>query len=213
VDSLVVKYLLWTLLAYGLQLAFALTQLFLCVYLVIGGGLLLSGKESLGKWGSRFGFTPSPAKDKKPWVGWLMIVAGVALLLPFVAGAPYGLTIIATLLAIGLLLYVSQPLAKQGIRVGRLARKLVVCCAALVFCLTLWEGGDLIGMAKSVAVKAKYWRDKEVAGWQAENNPNAPKIGSLAPDFELTDHAGEKTVRLSDLRGGKPVVLVFGSFT
>ncbi len=40
-----------------------------------------------------------------------------------------------------------------------------------------------------------------------------PKVGEMAPDFELSDYTGSKTVRLSDFRGEKPVVLLFGSFT
>jgi cytochrome oxidase Cu insertion factor (SCO1/SenC/PrrC family) len=38
------------------------------------------------------------------------------------------------------------------------------------------------------------------------------KEGAAAPDFTLADLGGDKTVRLSDLRG-KPVVLIFGSCT
>lgn len=39
------------------------------------------------------------------------------------------------------------------------------------------------------------------------------KIGSIAPDFTLTTQDGKGTIRLSDYRGKKPVVLVFGSYT
>jgi hypothetical protein len=39
-----------------------------------------------------------------------------------------------------------------------------------------------------------------------------PKIGDQAPDFKLFTHDGHKLVSLSDYRG-KPVVLIFGSFT
>lgn len=39
-----------------------------------------------------------------------------------------------------------------------------------------------------------------------------PGLGDLAPDFTLPTHDGKQTVTLSALRG-KPVVLVFGSFT
>ena len=38
------------------------------------------------------------------------------------------------------------------------------------------------------------------------------EIGDEAPDFELPSHTGD-TVRLSDLRGKKPVALVFYPFT
>jgi hypothetical protein len=40
-----------------------------------------------------------------------------------------------------------------------------------------------------------------------------PKLGARAPDFRLKLHDGDKEVSLSDYRGKKPVVLVFGSFT
>lgn len=40
-----------------------------------------------------------------------------------------------------------------------------------------------------------------------------PEINQPAPDFILPTHDGKRQVRLSDCRGRKPVVLVFGSFT
>lgn len=40
-----------------------------------------------------------------------------------------------------------------------------------------------------------------------------PAVGATAPDFELKTQHGDQTVRLSDYRGEKPVVLIFGSFT
>jgi hypothetical protein len=40
-----------------------------------------------------------------------------------------------------------------------------------------------------------------------------PKLGAMAPDFRLKLHDGDKEVSLSDYRGKKPVVLIFGSFT
>ena len=51
------------------------------------------------------------------------------------------------------------------------------------------------------------------SAWQTAHEPNAPRRGDTAPDFELGDAAGESLVRLSDFRGKRPVVLVFGSFT
>ena len=39
------------------------------------------------------------------------------------------------------------------------------------------------------------------------------KQGDIAPDFTLKLLHSEKTVRLSSFRGGKPVALVFGSYT
>jgi peroxiredoxin len=54
---------------------------------------------------------------------------------------------------------------------------------------------------------------KEATAWQKKFDAHAPKVGVLAPDFELRDSRGENPLRLSDLRGLQPVVLVFGSFT
>lgn len=39
------------------------------------------------------------------------------------------------------------------------------------------------------------------------------QAGDAAPDFELLTHDKSETVRLSNFRGEKPVVLVFGSYT
>ena len=41
----------------------------------------------------------------------------------------------------------------------------------------------------------------------------APKLGEIAPDFELHSPDGLTSVRLSSFRGNKPVALIFGSFT
>ena len=57
----------------------------------------------------------------------------------------------------------------------------------------------------------KHFRDTEVA-WQQLHDVNAPKVGDLAPDFELPAARGNGRARLSALRG-KPVALIFGSFT
>ena len=49
--------------------------------------------------------------------------------------------------------------------------------------------------------------------WREQHEPTAPKVGDMAPDFELRDPAGQDPVRLSGFRGKAPVALVFGSFT
>lgn len=53
----------------------------------------------------------------------------------------------------------------------------------------------------------------EATSWQKKYDQQAPKVGDLAPDFELSDSTEDNTVKLSDFRGQKPVALVFGSFT
>src|SRR5262249_26403050 len=42
---------------------------------------------------------------------------------------------------------------------------------------------------------------------------DGPRVDELAPDFTLPLEVGHGTITLSDFRGKKPVVLVFGSFT
>jgi len=54
---------------------------------------------------------------------------------------------------------------------------------------------------------------QEATSWQKLHNARAPKLGDVAPDFELSDVNGENPLKLSDFRGRKPVALVFGSFT
>lgn len=54
---------------------------------------------------------------------------------------------------------------------------------------------------------------REHRAWQKRFDALAPKVGDIAPDFELRDVNGENPVRLSDFQGRKPVALIFGSYT
>jgi hypothetical protein len=53
----------------------------------------------------------------------------------------------------------------------------------------------------------------ETRRWQNKYDPLAPKVGDVAPDFELYDVNGENPIRISDYRDKKPVGLIFGSYT
>ena len=75
-----------------------------------------------------------------------------------------------------------------------------------------WEREDNLALGSELIVKAAQWRGEEL-DWQLDTDRAAPKIGDLAPDFELQDPDGRVQVRLSDFRGKRPVVLVFGSYT
>lgn len=48
---------------------------------------------------------------------------------------------------------------------------------------------------------------------KGERHPDKLKVGDAAPDFTLPDAAGKKEVKLSEVQGKKPVVLIFGSCT
>ncbi len=54
---------------------------------------------------------------------------------------------------------------------------------------------------------------QEASSWQKKYDIHAPRVGDIAPDFELMDVNGENSIRLSALIGKRPVALVFGSFT
>ena len=51
------------------------------------------------------------------------------------------------------------------------------------------------------------------SSWQKKYDIHAPRVGDIAPDFELMDTNGKNPVRLSALIGKRPIALVFGSFT
>ena len=42
---------------------------------------------------------------------------------------------------------------------------------------------------------------QEATSWQKLHDAQAPKLGDLAPDFELRDVNGHNPIKLSDLRG------------
>lgn len=54
---------------------------------------------------------------------------------------------------------------------------------------------------------------RKIRKHQRELDRLAPKAGDMAPVFTLSDVSGKRSVTLSNFRGGKPVALIFGSFT
>jgi cytochrome oxidase Cu insertion factor (SCO1/SenC/PrrC family) len=56
-------------------------------------------------------------------------------------------------------------------------------------------------------------RMAQIRAAMAKREARAPKVGDVAPDFVLPVlHGDGRTVRLSELRG-RPVALIFGSYT
>lgn len=210
---MVIKYLGLSGITYGTHALLAIAQIALCIFMVANGVILLSKKTQVGKWAARFGLAASEKLGQTPVKGWLIILTGVGLIVPLF-GVSHWIAIISCTASIYWLIALSGYSTDiDGKKTGGLARKGLLAGAVLVLGFTVWEGRDLMRAAWEVSYKAVYWRNKEVAGWQHDNNPNVPKPGEMAPDFELTDVHGEKTVRLSDFRGQRPVVLLFGSFT
>lgn len=209
-DMMVVKYLALAGVTYGTHAYLAVTQLFLALYLITSGIVLLSSRVKLGKWAERFGLVINPSNRKKRMKCWLMITTGVLLLLPLF-GVSYWIAVLACPITLFFILQMTTGMAR--VTSGNVMRKGMAVSVVLIFCFTIWEGRDLVFAGFDVNYKAISWRHKEVSVWQKDNNPNVPKIGDMAPDFELSDYTGKTTVRLSDYRGEKPVVLLFGSFT
>jgi len=212
-DVMVIKYVGLAGIVYGIHAFLAIAQIALCLFLVANGKILLSNKKQLGKWADRLGLSLNERLSQNSLNGWLMIVTGVALILPLF-GLSYWIAVIACPVSIYWIMAVTSGTdILERTKSARWVQKGLMIGAAFVFAFTLWEAKDLVRTSAVITYKAAYWELKEVYGWQKTNNPNVPKVGELAPDFELTDVTGTKTVRLSDFRGKRPVVLLFGSFT
>ncbi len=212
-DPMVLKYLGLAGITYGTQAYLGIVQVLLCVFLVVSGIVALSEKQRLGKWACRFGLVAKKEGRITNVQSWAMIATGIAFILPLF-GFSYWIAVVACPISIYWILNISTGVRdREEKKVGNLMRKGLALSAVLLFGFTIWEGRDLVYAAFDINYKAVYWRNKEVTVWQQENNPNVPKVGDLAPDFELSDNTGTKNVRLSDFRGKKPVVLLFGSFT
>ncbi|HEX5105206.1 MAG TPA: deiodinase-like protein [Pirellulaceae bacterium] len=87
--------------------------------------------------------------------------------------------------------------------------RMVFICAALATCLPT-------GNAQNAARNKRFGaREGEVITPPARSERHQDSLGEgdAAPDFTLADPAGKSEFKLSEYRGKRPVVLVFGSFT
>jgi hypothetical protein len=209
---IVLKYMSWAAMSYGMQLFLSLTQVLLSLYLIVSGGFNIVSNAPNGKWLQRLGLsTGNPPGDRR-MVGWLKIALGITMLLPISLGAPFWFTSIACLAGFFFIFFSERQKALSGKSPGKLARFVMALTAVLIFGLTIYEGKDMIVTTQKIFKKAWFYRSTEVA-WAKKHNPNTPKVGEPAVDFELFDPSGEKRFRLSDFEGKKPVVMIFGSYT
>lgn len=179
--------ILWTALAPVIHVAVAVAQVGLAVLLVISGIRRLRSAEQ------RAG-------------GAVRLALGVLLLVPLLLGAHFAVSLLACLAALWVWLRDADALGA-----GRL-RRAAIAAAAVTAVFMLWEREDPAALATEVVTTMSYWRAHEL-DWQLSNDRGAPKVGDLAPDFELQDPSGSAAVRLADFRGVRPVALVFGSYT
>jgi hypothetical protein len=132
----------------------------------------------------------------------LGLVAGVALIAPVVAGAPWLFSLCGFAIAIAAFVR-SEP--------GGL-RRAAIPALVITALFALWEREDPLALGVELVSNMQQVRSDEV-DWQQAADRKAPKVGEFAPDFSLEDPGGHTQVRLSDFRGKRPVALMFGSYT
>lgn len=193
--------LAWTMLPmllHGLTLA---AQLFLGVFLLASGLVLAANPAApfplLGRLGAL-----RPAGTEPRRFGALLLLAGALVLAPLAFGLPWLASAAGCVGAIALL-RISGPGITRGV---------ALAAAALTLLFMGWERDDPATLAARILFKAQEWRTHELE-WQLSHDVRSPKVGDLAPDFELQDPSGEISIRLSHLLGKRPVALVFGSYT
>lgn len=199
--------LVWTLLAYLVHAVSVLAHAGLACFLLATGALEVARPKRVSRLWRRLGAAP---QSRAAGAGrWLL---GLLLFAPFVLGAPAAVSLGAAVAAAALLWWVGGRLAESDRTLGRWARGAAIGFATAAALFMVWEREDSLALAADVVLPAIEWRNEEL-GWQLETDPRAPKIGELAPDFELQDPDGVMRVRLSDYRGKRPVALAFGSYT
>ena len=192
-----VSTMLPTMFAMVVHVVFAALEVSLAAYLMISGvGGLATG-----------------AGGSPPGLGLLRTILGVLLLLPLLLGVPWFISLAACLGTAGALILLERAPATTSPRARqRWTWRLALTGTSLVALFIVWEQADAARLAYEVVQNMREWRDHEV-DWQQASDARAPKVGDLAPDFELQNADGTTAVQLSAFRGKRPVALVFGSYT
>jgi len=84
-------------------------------------------------------------------------------------------------------------------------KKLLIATAGTV----LFIGGSIIIVALTLIGPRNLWGMLRYD----QRREGLLQVGDKAPDGVLTDLQGEKSVRLEQAMGGRPLVLIFGSYT
>ena len=185
---------------------FVLCEVGVATFVGIQGLALLIDPEGGTATQLRWGRPPLEGRSTRP-VGAVLLLAGLLILAPVLFGVDLLSSVIGLSLVAGLLL----SLQKRS-EFGRRVRGVVVGAALLAGGFLFFEGADPAAQTREVVQKALDWRSHEL-DWQLDHDRRSPKVGELAPDFELSDSEGANPIRLSTFRGERPVALVFGSYT
>jgi len=203
--------LVWTMLVYLLHGAIVFLQASLACFLLATGAhnLLMPGLDR--NWLRKLGAI-GIGDPRTRFSGGVRIAFGLLMLAPIAFDAPVGPSLIGALGALAFLIVLERQILDAERRRGRFVRRAAIAFAAVSALFMIWEGEDNLVLGADLLLHSMEWRNEEVA-WQNSLDPKSPKVGDLAPDFELQDPAGKIRVRLSDFRGKRPVALVFGSYT
>jgi hypothetical protein len=190
-----------------IHLTMVAAQTFVAGFFVIQGAALLAKPDERSTLFDRFGALRSEGVSARV-IGVIQLVSGALMLTPIALRWPWLVSMSATVLALGTLV-VFGPGASQ---LGRPMRRLAAIAAVLTLLFMCWERDDPNAQAFRILFKANEWRAHELE-WQLTNDVRSPKVGDLAPDFELEDPSGRNSIKLSMFVGKRPVALVFGSYT
>ena len=197
--------------AMGIHVLIIVLQLALATYLVASGIYALAGgSPAPPRWLVRLGIAMPDARVSGP-MAVLRVLLGLSLILPLLLGAPSLVSLVGGVVAFALLVWAERS-SSPTTSVGQWARRSAIGSLAVVLAFLLWEGEDGLALGVALATNMQEWRTHEL-DWQLAQDLGAPKVGDVAPDFELQDPSGMTSVRLSDFRDQRPVVLVFGSYT
>jgi hypothetical protein len=205
------KNLICTMAVYLLHGGIVFVQTSLAFFLLGTGAHNLLAPEFDRNWLRKLGAI-APSGSKTRLSGGIRVAFGLLMLAPITIGAPAGLSLVGTLGALAFLIVVEQRVRDADLLRGRFLRRSAIAFAAISSLFILWEGEDNLVLGADLLIHSMEWRNEEIA-WQNNLDPKSPKIGDLAPDFELQDPEGNVHIRLSDFRGKRPVALVFGSYT
>ena len=190
-----------------IHLTMVAAQTLVAGFFLIQGAALLAKPDGRSNLFDRFGALRPEAESARV-IGLIQFMVGVLMLTPVAFRWPWPVSMSATGLALGMLIF----FGRSAPTVGRPMRRLAAISAVLTLLFMVWERDDPNAQAARILSKANEWRAHEL-DWQLTNDVNSPKVGDLAPDFELEDPSGENSIRLSTFVGMRPVALVFGSYT
>lgn len=203
--------LIWVPVVYALHGSIVFLQASLACFLLGTGAHNLLKPRLDRPWLRRLGATGIGAPHARAF-GAFRIALGLLLFAPIAVGAPMAASLLAGICAFVLLLVLERQIPAGDRPRGRFVRRTAIAFAAGASLFMLWENEDNFVLGADLLLGSMEWRNEELA-WQYELDPKSPKVGDLAPDFELQGPEGDTRVRLSDFRGSRPVALVFGSYT